>query len=197
MSSTTLYPVADTYVDQNNPTVAADQSGSVAKLVVFANLGTGKYIHTWIRFDLSSIPAGSTINSASLKMWMFYIESSNYSGGQIDVYDSANITWAETITWNTQPSTRTAIVRNTVGNPFGTEITFNVAAAVTAGLVSGGMSLRLNHVVEDLTSVQNEFRFQDDDYTTGPPANRYSKLVVDYTAPAGGSTTTMIGLMEF
>ncbi len=58
----------------------------------------------WMKFPLAStIPATATINSATLRMYLY--ESNFSSNLPIQIHGSDNDAWAEnTITWNTQPT---------------------------------------------------------------------------------------------
>jgi len=64
----------------------------------FSGIGLISYKAAFIEFDLSSIPAGSIINSATITLWARYYD------GQIFFSSVASI-WEETsITWDNQPS---------------------------------------------------------------------------------------------
>jgi hypothetical protein len=90
----TLTASADASVAEDNPTT---NYGSIDTIPVIGSTNARRY--GLVRFDLSSIPAGSTINSVELQMPVFH-------------YFSAAITlskilqsWTETgVTWNTKPS---------------------------------------------------------------------------------------------
>jgi thrombospondin type 3 repeat protein len=95
-SSTTvqLPASADTYLSQNS---ANTNYGTQTSLLVDSDdpAGTGRDKRTLIKFDLSQIPAGATIQSASLK-----INVTNASPQQYNIHDLKQ-NWTETgATWN-------------------------------------------------------------------------------------------------
>lgn len=186
MTSVILAPIADTYVDSGSPDTAASQAGNVAKLRVGydGRSGTTEY-QSWTRFSLSGIPSGSTINSATLKTRVYYSKTIEYNGQTIGVYRSTDITWTESLTWNTASSPAGAYTDTVYMNAdFGVDYNFNVTSDVAAALISGGISLVIK--VEN-TGVFSDFYYwnmQDADYTVGPPAQSRPQLIIDYTAAA-------------
>ena len=88
-----LVPEADTYIDQNAPTTNNGTSTSL-------NVGGGTTPRQiFLRFNLSSIPAGATITAADL--FLTAINTSTESGGTLRLFDPTNDTWSETTpTWN-------------------------------------------------------------------------------------------------
>src|SRR5262249_14466070 len=91
--STTLTPLADTYVDSSVPT---SNFGNSANLPVTASRNT----NTLIKFDLTNIPPGSIINRAEL-----HLHQSAATGGAWQL-TLARVTqdWdVNKVTWNTRP----------------------------------------------------------------------------------------------
>ncbi len=108
--SETLYPTADAYVSQYAPTT---NYGALTDLYVGR---TSSEYDSWtlIRFDLSSIPTGVTINSATLQMYtMVNLAAAGdlpAAAYQVYAYRTRAGTkteyWVETVvTWNNQPTT--------------------------------------------------------------------------------------------
>lgn len=65
----------------------------------FSGIGLVSYFAAFVEFDLSSIPAGTIINSATITLW------AEYRDGQI-YFKPVDSAWDEmSITWNDQPST--------------------------------------------------------------------------------------------
>ncbi|RTL32544.1 MAG: bifunctional metallophosphatase/5'-nucleotidase [Burkholderiales bacterium] len=95
-----LSPVADAQVASGKPTT---------------NFGTGTNMYvqssstsiygderSWVKFDLSSLPAGLTVNSASLQLWDW---KSTGAALPVEVRTGTSDSWTETgLTWNTQPA---------------------------------------------------------------------------------------------
>lgn len=61
--------------------------------------------HNFMRFDLSAIPAGSTIVSATLSLCHSPTVNHSNSSANEELFAKVNQTWDEsTVTWNTQPT---------------------------------------------------------------------------------------------
>jgi len=94
----TLYAVADAYVDSLNPDT---NYGSATELIVAMNDQPSAAAQTLIRFDLSSIPANATIQSATLSLDMIQ------ATGASTVMLSVNLCWdpwqENTVTHNSVP----------------------------------------------------------------------------------------------
>jgi len=97
-TETTLYAVADAYVDSSNPDT---NYGSADELIVAMTDQPSAVAQTLIRFDLSSIPANATIQSATLRLDMIQ------ATGASPVMLSVNMCWdpwqENTITYNSAP----------------------------------------------------------------------------------------------
>ena len=94
-------PVADAQVASGNPN---SNSGTTTNLFVQGTTATGTFgiERDWLKFDLSSLPAGSTISSATLELWNW---RSNGPSMPTEVRSSATDTWTETgITYANQPA---------------------------------------------------------------------------------------------
>ncbi|MGB2693975.1 MAG: DNRLRE domain-containing protein, partial [Dehalococcoidia bacterium] len=96
--SASFAPAEDTYVGSDQPTT---NYGSDADLIVEGK--SNKIRRTFLRFDLSSLPAGSTIVDASLTL----CHLGNPEGGAVGhTHELRTVTaaWSQgTVTWNTQP----------------------------------------------------------------------------------------------
>jgi hypothetical protein len=103
---------------------------------VSTNPRMGNVQRSWIRFDLSGLPAGITIASAKLKLYYYsYWGSTNPSGRIIQVYSCSNDAWAESgITWNNAPSGSCATSPSTATVPSspGAWMEWSVTEAVQA-----------------------------------------------------------------
>ncbi|MEM2885588.1 MAG: DNRLRE domain-containing protein, partial [Thermoproteota archaeon] len=95
-----LSVIADAYVKKSAPN--SNFNGAWDFLYVKNNYNNDIQ-RTWLKFDLSSIPSGSTIESASLTI---YVNQSNLAANRgYGAFHSTNDAWSETgITWNNQPS---------------------------------------------------------------------------------------------
>jgi len=94
----TIYPSDDAFVNQAEP----DQTYNGNSLQVSNAAG----VYSYIKFDISSIPDGSTINSATFRVYFF---GYSFPPGDpylrlLDVYRVADDSWSEVdITFNNRP----------------------------------------------------------------------------------------------
>lgn len=186
MSSVTLMPEADALVDQGAPTTNYGSAGYLC--AGFASNGAAPVVglcRTWLRFNLGSIPVGSTINSATLKLLLFQGNGGdNYSALFLLIQRSTNITWVEsTITWNTADNA--SVSGATSGsidcissNPFEADI--NLTTDVAAAFASGKVTWRIREDISGVESIDGGELMQSKDY----PGATYPNLVITYTPPA-------------
>ena len=94
--SNTFQASADSYVSEDS----TENYGSSKSLHIRKKTGGNQYI--FIKFDLSAIPAGSLISSATVYFYHYY----NYGGGVTDagIYELDDDSWVEEdITWGNKP----------------------------------------------------------------------------------------------
>ncbi|HET6513530.1 MAG TPA: MBG domain-containing protein [Thermodesulfovibrionales bacterium] len=98
-----LTPVADSYVGSGRPT--SNYGTSTTIYIQSSTTSTYGNERGWLRFDLTSIPAGASITGATLQLYNWGVAGAalptEVRGGQSD-------TWIESgsgsITWNNQPA---------------------------------------------------------------------------------------------
>ena len=96
-----LTPVADATVASGNPTANTNTTTLFLQSATTTASSFGNE-RSWFKYDLSSIPAGSTITSAQLQLYCWAAAASPMT---VAISGSTNDTWTETgITWNTQPT---------------------------------------------------------------------------------------------
>lgn len=104
-SAQTFFPVQDAYVLKSSPTT---NYGSTGSLLLSSNLFTYNNIaRSLVKFDLSSIPQGTTVVSAVFHIFMY-----NQAGTDFDV-DIHNVLmpWPEMdVNWDNQPDHDTNII---------------------------------------------------------------------------------------
>ena len=96
----TFYATDDTFIDEWAPNeVRGDWDYMYVR-----NTGNGPWEHdTLVRFDISSIPPGTEIPSATLNLYYFRWDD-NYPGGRPLRCRRVTSDWdEETVTWNTRP----------------------------------------------------------------------------------------------
>ncbi|MEM2940600.1 MAG: DNRLRE domain-containing protein [Thermoproteota archaeon] len=101
-------PIADTVVFEAVPN---NNYGSETYLVVRSEVGYN--VRTFIRFDLSSIPPGSVIDSALLYLFM---NDAPTSSRTVQCHRVTGGSWTEAgITWNNQPDATIYVTSSTTG----------------------------------------------------------------------------------
>lgn len=179
--TTTLSSSADTIVMESYPTqnfgTSLDQIGISGS--------AGYRSRAYVKFNLSSIPSGSTINSVTLKLYCKRCYTAGASSISIAL-KSVGGTWTETgLTWNNQPSLSSTLsaVQNfsSTGWHEWNSSSFSAIKTLVQRWISG-------------TETNNGFRLQLNDESLYPPdASWWSKeystssmrpqLVVNYTPP--------------
>jgi hypothetical protein len=124
----TFYATGDATLDELYPN---GNSGSSYKTVA-RNTGSGPWeLDPLVRFDISSIPAGTSIESATLALYYFSWGDNNPAGRPLTCYRVTD-DWEEmTVTWNTQPDresevTDVCVVPGSPGEWMMWDVTVNV-----------------------------------------------------------------------
>jgi hypothetical protein len=100
-TTVTLYSVADAYVNASSPET---NYGSADSMYVSAS---SEQDFAYLKFDLTSIPSGANILSATLKVYLWGTGGSIYGSpaDKIGAYYCPDNSWTESgITWNNKPS---------------------------------------------------------------------------------------------
>jgi len=178
MPAVTLYPSHDTFVTEPNPNF----NYSAYTLLAVGNDWTYGKARAWLQFDLSSVPVGSTINSATLTLQSFFANNSwTYPPTLFfNLARCTDNTWTESgITWNNAPN-------GSCGSVIGSEDFFiNYASPVPfAGLASeisaalGARKVSFRVKLDDESNPGFGEWFADYDYPSS-----FSTLAIDYTPP--------------
>jgi hypothetical protein len=97
---TTLTPAADTYVSQNSPT--SNYGGAITAYMRDGSANMA--LHSLVRFNLSTIPAGSSVISASLRLVPYFAREPEAPQAVSVDPRAATASWKEDqVTWNTRP----------------------------------------------------------------------------------------------
>ena len=169
--------VADTYAKQDkNPDT---NYGTIDEMKIKAL--SNKEDRSFVRFDISSIPAGTTINSATLTLCL------NTVPGVTRTYDVHQVTssWVETtLTWNLQPTVAASPTDSTTTPGAPGCMTWTVTADVQAwvdGTTNNGWRVTDSVIGGDNES--GKIRTREDLVV---PAEQ-PKLVVDYGAASSAN----------
>ena len=103
LASTTLYSTADACILEGYPTLNAGDTGDMWAGYDDSLDPDGEIIRSLVMFDLSTIPSGSTINSAEFEAHLVTSYDSPGSSCNIAVYRITR-SWSEgSVTWNNKP----------------------------------------------------------------------------------------------
>ncbi len=164
--------VIDTYINQSVP----DASYSNSNSLWVSNNAINKQERILLKFDISSIPANSTINSSKVELWQEGGDGA--SPAQIDI---ARITsnWDGGVTWNTKPAI--AVPDSLIFGDKGLGKRMWHMDEIVESWVGGST----NYGVEILYSDNAPRVMMNRSYTgTANDVARRPALYVDYTPPA-------------
>jgi hypothetical protein len=146
-----------------------------------AKEGTDDDRRSYLKFNLSSIPAGATITSATLRL---YKENDDDSGSRtVYVYNVSDDTWTEgTVTWNNGPSYSNLCGSTGVGNTK-TYYNWSVTSCVQ-GEFLGNKIISLLAKVDESGST---YRHRDFDSKEASGTSKDPKLEVCYESAVCGN----------
>jgi hypothetical protein len=160
----------DTYITDG----AADTNyGTITYLYTGSDTNSYNY-STFIKFNLSAIPSGSTIDDSSLSLY----EYSGCTVSNTSIYNVSNQTWNEdSVTWNNNPGNGSLIDTIEVGGVTGNWYTWNVTSWVSSEFQNNNMnaSFKLTENAFD----NNACVFYSKEYTTDISLRPY--LNITYT----------------
>ncbi len=128
----TLSPTDDAVVSSAKPT-ATTNNGTL--YVQSESTGTYQNERSWLKFNLSTLPSGSTITGARLVMYCWGAYGAMLPTAVCGTTDP-NATWAESsINWNSQPAFGSAVATQTLDdNIYDLPYTWDVTSYVPAEL---------------------------------------------------------------
>ena len=171
--TTSLFPSADAYVSPENN--GATNYGSEQRAVLYMDFAnTGRVL---VRFDLSNIPAGATISSATLGFDLTY--SSGTSSVTATAYRVTE-TWTEnSVTKNSEPAHADEVATTIITN-YPDKKTFDVTEAVRHWLDGSWANNGLKIIGREGASSALNYRRELGSRESGTPPT----LAVTYTPPA-------------
>lgn len=159
----------DSYVDLNSVDTTHDSGATTMNV----QSRSGKDMRSYIKFDVSTIPSGSTSISATLTL----INSAFASGRTYEVYRVTEADWDEaSITWTNQPDTNLSLTGST---STATTMVWTVTTDIVAwvgGTTNYGWCIKDS--IEGRAGGADITSFYTDESTTNKPV-----LSVTYTAP--------------
>lgn len=139
-SQITLKPTQDAYVDSYNPD--SNHGGQNDLDVENYQYSIGSTVWsfqsiTWLKFSLSSVPAGATIDSATLQMYSTFVVET-YT---VHAYYCSDDSWTELgITWTNKPTASLTSVDSKTVATSGQWYNWNVLEAVNSAKISNNLT---------------------------------------------------------
>ena len=100
----TFYPSDDSWVSHDESNVPKGDSVDFLIRNEYGFGGSpGWAVDSLVKFDISSIPKGTIINSAKLKLFYYKYRDNNPGGRELNVYKVISDWDENTVTWDTQP----------------------------------------------------------------------------------------------
>ncbi len=198
--------VTDTFLDKGAPTTT---NGSNVDIPVGPLFGSPNLYHAMLKFDLSSIPAGSTITSATLTLWT----GTNFGdrAGTVEVYRVKRAWIDSQATWNvyttgnnwttagcddtTNDREAANIGSQSVGNvAANTQVDITLTASAIQEMISGGSFTNNGFMLRNTNDADYSggHIFHSTDYVTD--TTKQPKLVVNYTTPPPSVNLALLGV---
>jgi len=173
MANTTLYPTADSYVNESQPDT---NYGTATTLYVRTDLGIN--IRSFLKFDISGLPVGATITLAKLRMNCFAVYDLSSPDSDVQARRVADDSWLEVdpdgIDWNNQPAF--GVVEDTQVPAVGW-VEWTVTPFVVAEFAGDQtVSVCLKCVTEDSDPTTRQSNYRSKEYNAEDP-----ELYIEYT----------------
>jgi hypothetical protein len=188
-----INPTDDTFIDEISP---GTNFGSNTHFVA-RRAGTGFQENILIDFDLSAVPSGASINSATLFFYYSHNNDGDPAGRPLDAHHVTG-SWAEgTVTWNNRPGFDAgSIATATVPGATGTWMSWDLTSEVQ-DIVDGATSFYGWEIIDHANSgyfSQIHFRSKEN------PSGNTPYLQIDYGEPEvewEGPTVISTGTTEW
>ncbi len=181
----------DARVIESTPTTTFDDEPSS---IATNNVSSTNKIRGLFEFDISSIPADKTINTAVFTIFRANGSTGTYSSKSM-IVSRITASWVEsTVTWNTQPAHSTP---NSDDNPgvstpvvLDVQYDFNIITMLKTWYDGTNTNYGLKHLWnnEAYDAEQDQANFHSSNYVTD--TSKRPKLVVNYFIPSVGDITT-------
>lgn len=196
-ATTSILTTVDNWLQENDPT---GNNGTNTNLGINANSGSTSRYRPILNFSLTSIPASSTINSATLYLYYHTYGGSDPSGRTFSGYKVTRDDWSES--QSTWLSYKTANSWSTAGGDFDTTKSSNGSTTYPAAY--GWVTMNMTNLVQTAVNATSSFDillkddggsvnsyalFWTSDYGGDTSLRPY--MIVDYTASAASATSTL------
>lgn len=169
----TLLSQDDSYVQENHPD---QQKGSKSTMMVQSD--SNKDRRSFVTFDLSSIPSGSTILSATLSLHM---KDAPQQSRTLEA-QRVNASWSQsTITWNNQPGVSGASSTTATGTTDGTWVTWDVTTDVQ-DIIQYQTAANYGWRIKDSSEDSSHNYVMKFDTREANSSDRHPRLIISYAS---------------
>ena len=176
----TTPPTQSNWVYEGAAGTDMGNSSLYVRTVEDSSIGAAKRDRSFVQFNLSGIPSGADIVSATLHLFQSGMIDNTSAANSVEVYRVAT-PWSTGLTWNTQPgvvSTKISSGPHPTGTT-GADVEFILSTAEFAAMISSNYGMRLSLGNEDIGSTNVEYsRYAET--AAEPYFGRRPKLVVKY-----------------
>jgi hypothetical protein len=148
---------------------AKNNFGAAADLVVRKGNGNGNTYESYLKFDVSALPASAS-QVGLVKLRLFgKLSDTGTASLALSVYSAANTSWTESsVTWNTKPASGTAVLASaTIAGTTGKWYEIDLTNFLKAELAAGRKIVTL--VLKSIKSTSTSMVFNSDDAATNRP----------------------------
>ena len=190
-SSLVLTVTQDVYARASDPDGAQGVGGDKGYMLFSADEAGND--NSFFMFDISAIPAGQTIDSASLKTDVRYDFVSTVN---VDIYAVGSDTWDEnTLTWNNKPAYGSSLASFAItGNTSGIAQTFNHDITTYVSASYGGSDDLLSFGIDHDGSTGAFIRTKEDTAGPGGTPRDWPMLELTVTYTPEPMTIALLGL---
>jgi 2',3'-cyclic-nucleotide 2'-phosphodiesterase (5'-nucleotidase family) len=154
---------------------------------------SGSYLdeRTWMRFDLSGLPAGATITSATLEMTAWKAQGGDMV---VSAHSAGDDSWTESgITWNNQPTIGSPLDSTTLVSGQTGAYTWDVTSYIQTEYAGDQAATLILKADTEGSSSALTYAFESREWGT---ASQRPRLTITY-ADGGGSVVGTVSQVEF
>ena len=173
-------PTQSNRVFEGTPDTDVGNSTLIVRTLEDTTAGAAKRDRSFLQFNLSGIPSGADIISATLHLFQTAESDNTSAANGVEVFRVVS-SWSTGLTWNTQPGTvgaRMGFVTHPTGTT-GEDVEFSLSTDRFVSMISSNYGMRLNLNNEDTGSTTVE-RAEYAETAAEPYFARRPSLVVKY-----------------
>jgi hypothetical protein len=188
-SSSDLNPSQDAQVVEGYP----DSNYGDKTYLYVQSAASGSYLdeRAWLQFDLSSLPAGATITSATLEMTAWKAQGGDMA---VSAHSASDDSWSESgVTWNNQPTIGSALDTTTLVSGQTGAYNWDVTSYIQSEYAGDQSATLVLKADSEGSSTALTYAFESKEWGT---ASQRPRLTITF-AEGGGSNVGTVNQVEF